>query len=481
MKRYASAFLAAGLVLLASCAHRESAEAVLRQSEQAMGSAQIKTLRYAGSGTGGVFGQAFQAGQAWPRINIGFYAVWADYENAAWREDSARARAEPTGGGAIPLMGLGEQRVSAWLRGQHAWNMVGPAANAAPVALDQRIHDLWITPHGVVKAALRNKAQARQDGSAWLVSFTEPNRFRATAWIGADGLVQRVDSVMPQHVSGDTTVTTTYSGWRDHGGVKFPSRIVQTAGGSTVLDLRVSEVQPNAPFASEVPATVASFAERAAAERVADGVWHIGGGSHNSVLIEMTDHLILVESPLYDGRAQAVINEAKRLVPGKPVRYVVNSHHHFDHAGGLRAAAAEGATLVVAEQARPYFERVLAVANGVRPDALARSGRKATVMGVTGGRNIGDANRPVIVHAIEGGVHAQGFNMVWLPKERLLIEADAYTPLAPNAAPPNPPNANNLNLIDNIERLRLDVDRILPLHGRVVPASELYTTAGRRR
>jgi glyoxylase-like metal-dependent hydrolase (beta-lactamase superfamily II) len=67
--------------------------------------------------------------------------------------------------------------------------------------------------------------------------------------------------------------------------------------------------------------------------------------------------------------------------------------------------------------------------------------------------------------------------MVWLPKERLLIEADAYTPLPPNAPPPDKPNALNVTLIRNVERLKLSAERILPLHGRVVPAQDLYTTA----
>ena len=141
------------------------------------------------------------------------------------------------------------------------------------------------------------------------------------------------------------------------------------------------------------------------------------------------------ESPLYDGRAQAVLAEARRLVPGKPIRYVVNSHHHFDHSGGLRAAAAEGITIISSEAAKPYFERTFATPNSINPDALQKSGRKATVMGVASMRDIGTAARPVQVHYIENSVHAQGFNMVWLPRERLLIEADAYTPLAPGAAP----------------------------------------------
>ncbi len=250
-------------------------------------------------------------------------------------------------------------------------------------------------------------------------------------------------------------------------------------GGYPVLDLRVNEVQPNALATVDVPPVVANFVERVETQRLADGVWFLGGGSHNSVLVEFADHLMLIESPLYDGRAQAVVSEARRLVPGKPIRWVVNSHHHFDHAGGLRALAATGATLVVSEDARPWFERTFAQGNTVRPDAMQRSGRPAAFSGVAGRRTFADATRTVEVHYIQESVHAQGFMMAWLPKERLLVEADAYTPGPPNSPPPAQANPLHVNLVANIERLRLDVDRIVPLHGRVVPYAELRTAARR--
>ncbi len=475
-----SGSLAAAALALAACAHRDDAQMVLEEASRATGGASLKSIRYTATGTGGIFGQAYLPGMAWPRVNVTQFSRVIDYESGAMREESARSRAEPTGGGALPLMGTGEQRTTGFVRGEHAWNLAGTAAAASPLAVDGRIHDLWTTPHGVIKAAMRNGATLRTEGGKRIVSFRQPGRFSASVWIGADGLVERVDSMQPNPVFGDTPTVTMYSGWRDFGGVKFPTRIRQSMGDFNVYDLEVGEVQPNAAAAIELPANVAAFAERATSEQAAPGVWFIAGGSHNSVLVELADHLLLVEAPLYDGRTNAVIAEARRLVPGKPVRYAVNSHHHFDHAGGLRTAAAEGITLVTSDMARPWFERVFATPNSLSPDALARSGRRASFLGVSGMRDIGDTARPVEVHFIEGSVHAQGFMLVWLPKERLLIEADAYTPAPPNTPPPATPNANSVNLVANIERLKISPERILPLHGRMVAVSELYTAIGRK-
>ena len=140
----------ATVVLLASCASvpQESAEAVLQRANVAMGAQQLQSVSFSGSGTGATFGQAFLPGQAWPRIQYSSVMRVADYANGAWREDASRARAEPTGGGAVPLMGMGEQRTSGWMRGGYSWNMVGPAPVAAPIALDGRVHDLPRLPEG---------------------------------------------------------------------------------------------------------------------------------------------------------------------------------------------------------------------------------------------------------------------------------------------------------------------------------------------
>ncbi len=474
--------------LLAACASTPpDATAVLRQAEQAMGGGTLKTLHFSGSGTGTTFGQAWQPGLAWPGLNYSVLARQLDYGQGVLREDFARSRSEPTGGGATPLMGLGEARVTGFLRDGVAWNTSGNTASAVPVAVDTRVHDLWTSPHGAIKAALRNPATAemRNDGDQryTTVSFTEPGRFEATLWIDRAGMLARVDSRLPHAVLGDSEVRTTYSGWADvGGGVKFPQRMQQSQGGFPTFDIAIkpADVKPNAPVEATVPANVRDFVERVSAEPVADGVWFLAGGSHNSVAIEMADHLILVEAPLYDGRTQAVLDRANALVPGKRVGKVVNSHHHFDHAGGLRAAAAAGAQLITSALAKPYFEQVFANPNRIKPDLLAKSGRSPEITAVNGKLVIGDARRIVEVHEMQGSIHARGFLMVWLAREQLLIEADAYTPAPPGSPPPPAPNANHVNLVQNITRIGVNVDRILPLHGRVVPMSELLTAIGRK-
>lgn len=473
--------LAALAPLALPAAASVSAEGVLVRVERAIGAP--AALRFDATGTGSTFGQAFEPGGRWPRLEITQFARTYDYAAGAMREESARRRAEPNGGGAVPLIGQGEQRITGFVNGEFSWNQVGPAPVAAPVALDTRRHDLWTSPHGWVRAARRNQATVsfRTVGGRPMavVSFSEPGVMRAEVFVDGDDLPVRIESTLPHPVTGDTRVVTEYGAWREHGALRFPATIRQSHFGQPTLELAVSKVDTAPATGFAVPDLVRAFGERVASTQVAPGVWFLAGGSHNSVLIEMRDHLIVVEAPLYDGRSLAVLAEARRLVPGKPVRTVINSHHHFDHSGGLRAAASEGAQLMVTAAAKPWFDRTFATANAIKPDALAKSRRRVVTVGYSGTTSLDDGSRRVDVHAIEDSIHARGFTMVHLPAEKLLIQADAFTPGAPNAAPPARPNDNHVNLVDNIERRKLAVDRILPLHGGVVPLSELYRMVGR--
>jgi len=456
-----------------------AADPTLERAAAAMRLNDLKSVRYAGDGWGWTFGQAYKPGEAWPKIKLNSWSRTVNYETGAMKEEIVLTRAEATGGGGYPH--TGSQRNEQYLYGNYAWNQTPGGPAPGPRFVNDRVHQLWITPYGVMKAALRHNAVVGKGSangkSMTTISFTEPGRFRALAYLD-NGRVVRVESRVPDPVLGETDVVTTYDEYSDFGGFAFPRRIKQTAGGYPVLDLTVREVVPNAPADIALPDPVRNATERVAVDKVADGVWFVGGGSHNSVAIEMKDYLILVEAPLNDGRTVPVINEVKKLVPGKPIRYLINSHHHFDHSGGVRAAAGEGATIITQAQSKAYFQKTLATPSTIAPDHLAKSGKKGKVEAVDDKKLISDGVRTVEIYRTADSHHSDTLLMVYLPKEKLLIEADSFTPGPPNSPPPAVLNPNNTNLVDNLQQLKLPVDRILPLHGRVVPASELYTATG---
>ena len=453
--------------------------AALDAAAKALGVAGLKSYEMTASGSSWAAGQSPAPGSPWPRFNVKRLTRSVNYETASVRDVWVRTQGEepPRGGGQQPVRG--EQRQVFVVSGDHAWNMVNDAAVPTPMALAARQLELWTTPHGVVRAAQSTNASVQ--GRA--IVFASPGKFVARVTLDRDNLVQRVTATLPNAVLGDIPVTIEYADYREFGGVKFPTRVKQTAGGFPTLELIVSEVRPNVAVDLSVPddvrAATAPYAT-VASQMVADGVWYVTGGTHHSVAIEMSDHVVLVEAPLNDERTLAVVKEVRALVPAKPIRYVINSHHHFDHSGGLRAAAAEGATVITHEINRAFFDRALARGATIAPDHLATSGKKpAAVEGVRDKRTLTDGTRTVEIHHIAGNTHDDGLLMVYLPNERLLAQADTFTPPPANTPPPMPPSPFTLNLVDNLTRLGLTVDRLLPLHGRIVPLADLYQAAGR--
>jgi glyoxylase-like metal-dependent hydrolase (beta-lactamase superfamily II) len=478
----------AAAALAAGCASTPTdAPTLIAQATGALHDGNAKAVVISGRGTGSTFGQAWQPALAWPGLNYSVLKRSYNLETGAFREEFGRSRSEPNGGGATPLMGQGEQRATGFARDGFAW---APGANntftPTPVALPGRVNDLWTTsPHAALAAARRYGATSgtRTEGgkSFNTLSFAAPGALKATLLIDERGLVTRVESTMPHAVLGDTAVSSEFLDYAPAAsGKPLPRRIRQRQGGFEVLDLQVSDYTTTEAVDITVPDSVKAARENVAVQPAAPGVWFLAGGSHNSVAVELSDQIVLVEAPLFDGRTLAVIDAANQLVAGKRVKTVINSHHHFDHAGGLRAAAGTGAQLITSSMAKPYFERVFSNANRIAPDHLAKSGMAPRIVAAGEKTVLRDALRTIEIHEIAGSVHAQGFLMVWLPAEKLLIQGDAYTPGPAGTPPPPVPNANHVNLVANLERLGLVPERILPLHSRIVPLAELHSMIGRR-
>ena len=269
-------------------------------------------------------------------------------------------------------------------------------------------------------------------------------------------------------------IETAFADYQDVNGLQLPQRLTTKTDDVTTADIRVTKQavdgdvaisrrppprhQPRA-MAGPPPATVA-------VEELAPRVWLLAGQSHHSVLVEFEDHLTLIEAPQNETRALAVVAKAKELRPNKPLTQLVVSHHHFDHSGGVRAAMAQGLTVIAHENAAEYLEEAGKRPHTTLPDALAQSPRPVNVEGVDGERALMDKTMTVNLYTIDGSPHADTLLMAYFPRERLLVEADVYTPGA--AVAPYAPN-----LLENVRKRNLRVDRIVPLHGKVVPFAEL--------
>jgi glyoxylase-like metal-dependent hydrolase (beta-lactamase superfamily II) len=187
------------------------------------------------------------------------------------------------------------------------------------------------------------------------------------------------------------------------------------------------------------------------------------------VLVEFGDHLTLIEAPQNDTRTLAVIAKARELRPNKPLTHVVNTHHHFDHSGGIRAAVSEGLAVVTHRGNVSFYQEVVGKSHTIVPDALAKNPKPLKIEPVDEEMVLKDGAMAVNLYHIAGSPHADTLLMAYFPKERILVEADVYSPGAavqPYAA----------NLLENVTKHNLRVDRIVPIHGTIVPFRELLKT-----
>jgi len=461
----------------------QDAKASIDAAAGALGAADLRTLEFSGWGYDYVFGQAYNGNAPWPRFNLPAFTMTIDFMTPAVRDDKRRAQLEnpPLGGGFQPL--FGEMRQIWVASGAHAWDVVGgnPGPprfrdDRRPVA-EGRLEQISLTPHGFIKLAMASNATSRVEtirgARKTLISFTTPGgRYEGT--LNDQNLVERIEKWFGHVVLGDTTIEAAFSDYRDFGGVKFPARILQKQGGYPLLDVTVNDVKANPAVTIEVPPAIRDAKTEplvGTPERLAEGVWMIPSYA-KSVAIEFRDHIVLVEAPETEAHGIELLAAVKKAIPGKPIRYVINTHSHFDHLGSLRTVAADGATIVTHRDNIPYFEQMWAAPRTLSPDRLAMSGRKAVFEGVLGNRLMTDGARTLVIYHYGGNMHNPGMLMVYLPKEKILIEADSFTPpAAPLTAPPNA-MPNLVHFYESVQRLRLDVEQLIPIHGRVTTLEE---------
>src|SRR5258705_1218040 len=336
-----SILAALALAMCGSVEATEDAGTTMAAGSKAMGADTLNRVEFSASGADFAIGQAYSGASPWPKFIDKTYTRQVDFRVPSSKVDRIRMQGEnpPRGGGQQPVRGEQPQNQTIVVNANTPWV--------------QQL-EIWMLPQGFLRAASTRNATAKTQtvgGKRYtVVSFTGANNAAVNGYISDQNIVDRVETWIDNPVLGDTLFEAVYSDYKDFGGVKFPMHMLQRQGSYPVLHLTLSDVKPNAPVtiqaqgrAGGAPAGAAPGAAAAApSEQLADGVYLILGG-YASVAGGFKDYIVVIEGATNDDRANAVIAEAKRLIPKQPIRYVVNTDQHFDHSGGLRAFVAEGA------------------------------------------------------------------------------------------------------------------------------------------
>ena len=444
---------------------------------------ELESLLIEGDGRLYRLGQNTSPANPLPYFSIDSYVREIDLVNNNWRVVERRTSSYLTGN---PINGR-EQTTGS--DGDVAYNITEDGAvsrASAKVALERQV-DLYDHPAALIKLALTEGTvvgNLRQEDGQDVVDITAPGGQTYTMYVDSTTkFPTTIATTGYDTVLGDVTRATHFEDYFETGGFGgFAARLTLPRGiGSSIDDFTIWELRVDSATNRELDdlsapgeaqsAPVPEFRADVQVEEVGDGLWLLAGQSHHSLLVEFDEYLALVEAPQNDVRTLAVIAAARELQPEKPLQYVVTTHHHFDHAGGIRAAISEGLTVVTHESNAEFYQEIAQRPHTIMPDALANNPQELVLALVANEvYELGEGRRTLEIARVRPDAHTDAMLVAYLPRERTLVEVDLYAPTyrtAPFAA----------NLLRTISDREWRVENVLPLHGSAFEISVLEEAA----
>ncbi len=326
-----------------------------------------------------------------------------------------------------------------------------------------------------------------------VISVLRPdNQVLTLSFDAQTNLLTRYGYLYADPVTGDSEIAQTYSGYRAIGKLQLPTGRVLYNSGGVVQETEYTDLQINTRPAESAFVGPEGFEKLSAppatppppaVSKIAEDVYllqGLAGGTHNVLFVAFNDHVLVVEAPeqiLYANNSVQALAKIKETVPGKPIKYLVLTHHHSDHVGGFREYVAEGTTIVTTAATKSSLEKAAATESSLLPKL---SGKKLNIETLEKKKRVFQDDKHVVeVYDIGPNPHATEILVAYLPKEKILFQADLLNPAANGTIPIAQDSA--ISFSEKLQQLGLSVEKIYGVHGRAATPEELRMSIERRR
>ena len=364
-------------------------------------------------------------------------------------------------------------------------NVVYPI-NASAVAgniraIQRRIPELLLQMASNRSATLRSLGETSIDGEPHhVITFADFNGSQIALYFNArSNLLTEYETLGDDPILGDVSGETIFADYRDVGGVKFPFRVILKYAGEVNSDQAYSEVRINTHPADELfamPADATRGPEvlgptEVSLRRLADDVYFVNGINsgdvwfYSQMFVVFKDYVLVVESPLGNETSKTVIAKIESVALGKPIKYLVPTHYHTDHTGGIREYIAKGATVVTTPGNQRFIAQVAGKQHSIRPDTLSLSPRQPVIEVFKDRRDFKDDQHEVDLYNIGPSPHVDEIVVVYLPREKILFVTDLMMTRIIGKMPP--PSPTSVDFDNKIRQLNLDIQTVANGHGWV--------------